>query len=567
MRYVTDALDHPKRDFRPDLVPPERAISRIESRLVITEKVFEWWDYPIFGALSILGVLAILSLLAHWFSVQDWIAHPVSFSLMTLILLVILANNQGRWFLLPYMRQPGRVMPGPGWKVAVVTTFVPSAEPVEMLEQTVKALVRLDYPHDTWVLDEEDDEQVRALCQRLGARHFSRKPFYHYQSTEGTFQSRSKHGNYNAWLNEIGFDNYEILTMFDPDHVPQSNFLSRVLGYFDDPKIAYVQLPQAYYNQTASFIARGAAEETYAYYSSVQMAACGMGYPVIVGCHNSHRIAALKPIGGFPAHDAEDLLLTLAYRAHAWQGVYVPEILARGLTPVDWSGYLQQQRRWARSVVDIKFRRYFCLSKSLPLKTRVISFLHGLNYLHRSVMMFLAIMLTTVMLATGITPDVVSYVTMEKLGTVCVVLQICELYRQRFYLDWRNEWGSHWRVALLQYAKWPWFLLALVDVLLGKRKPYVLTSKMKSNSRKRLLLLPNLLVAILICGAWVIGQMGDHSIHPLVYVSAAIYLTASCFLIWTEFRQFPPPYEHAIRDSSVLGRDYSCNLKMRNVEP
>ena len=58
--------------------------------------------------------------------------------------------------------------------------------------------------------------------------------------------------------------------------------------------MAYVQAPQAYYNQKAGFVARGAAEETYAYYSSVQMASYGLGYPVIVGRHNTHRLSALK---------------------------------------------------------------------------------------------------------------------------------------------------------------------------------------------------------------------------------------------------------------------------------
>ena len=245
-----------------------------------------------------------------------------------------------------------------GWKVAVVTSFVPGAEPLDMLEQTLKALTSLQYPHDTWVLDEGDDQRVKALCQRVGARHFSRDKFSHYQGNEGNFQSRSKHGNYNAWLTEIGFEHYEIVTVFDPDHVPEPTFLLHVLGYFDDPTIAYIQAPQAYYNQKAGFIARGAAEETYAYYSSVQMASYGLGYPIIVGSHNTHRVAALKAIGGFSAHDAEDLLVTLSYRASGWQGVYVPDILASGLTPVDWSGYLRQQRRWARSVLDIKFRLY-----------------------------------------------------------------------------------------------------------------------------------------------------------------------------------------------------------------
>ena len=41
-----------------------------------------------------------------------------------------------------------------------------------MLEGTVKALIGLDYPHDTWVLDEGDDEKVKALCLKIGSQPF-----------------------------------------------------------------------------------------------------------------------------------------------------------------------------------------------------------------------------------------------------------------------------------------------------------------------------------------------------------------------------------------------------------
>jgi cellulose synthase (UDP-forming) len=97
------------------------------------------------------------------------------------------------------------------------------------------------------------------------------------------------------------------------------------------------------------------------------MASYVMGYPIIVGCHNTHRVSALKQVGGFAPHDDDNLLITLFYRVKGWRGVYVPQILARGLTPADWSSYLRQQRRWARSVLDIKFRLYAKLRQHLPL--------------------------------------------------------------------------------------------------------------------------------------------------------------------------------------------------------
>jgi cellulose synthase/poly-beta-1,6-N-acetylglucosamine synthase-like glycosyltransferase len=484
---------------------------------------------------------------------------------MTGILLVVLINNQGRWFLLPLMKKPRPMAPKAGWRVAVVTTIVPSAESIEMLRETVNAIVHMDYPHDTWVLDEEDDERIKALCRELGAQHFSRRNLPQYHASAGAFRSASKHGNYNAWLHEVGFERYEILTTFDPDHVPERSFLLSVLGYFDDAKVGYVQAAQAYYTQKASFIARGAAEETYAYYSSVQMAGYGMGYPIIVGCHNSHRVAALKQVGGFPAHDAEDLLLTLFYRAHDWQGVYVPEILARGLVPVDWHGYLRQQRRWARSVMDIKLR-YHLAARNLSLKSRIMSFLHGINYLHRAVLILMVLLLSSYMLATGRVPALVSSQTAQQLGLLWAVLQICEFYRQRFYLDPKNECGFHWRVALLHYAKWPWFLLAFFDVLLNKKKAYELTEKVKSSLAQRSLLWPNLTVIVLLAHTLFIDWMLDINVPPVMRFLAVILLLSSAALIWTEFWSFPEPYDKQIFRAALLNeRDGEWVSRNRQV--
>jgi len=182
---------------------------------------------------------------------------------------------------------------------AVVTTFVPGSEPLEMIEKSLVALIALEYPHDTWLLDEGDDENARALCERLGVRHFSRKGRSRYQAHSGKYESASKHGNYNAWLEHIGYTSYEYLIAFDPDHLPRSSFATEVLGYFAESRVGYVQAPQAYYNHHASWIAAGAAEETYDFNSTLQMAAHESGYPLIIGCHNSHRLSALREAGGY----------------------------------------------------------------------------------------------------------------------------------------------------------------------------------------------------------------------------------------------------------------------------
>jgi cellulose synthase (UDP-forming) len=510
------------------------------------KKVFKWVDYPIFAFLSVLSMIAIVNFFRYCFSLNDLFTFPFYYSTLTLILIIILINNQGRWLLLLFMRKPTPMAIKSDWKVAAVTSIVPHAESIEMLEATLKALISLNYPHDTWVLDEEDNEAVKKLCISFGANHFSRKNYPQYQANSGIFQSHSKHGNYNAWLYSIAFDRYDIITAFDPDHVPQKNFLTTVLGYFEDPSIGYVQAAQVYYNQKASFIARGAAEETYAYYSSVQMASYGMGYPIVVGCHNTHRVTALQQVGGFAPHDADDLLITLFYRDKGWKGVYVPEILARGLTPVDWNGYLTQQRRWARSVLDVKLRHYPKMSNNLTFKARLMGLLHGLNYLHKSFIILLGLILLMYMLVMEISPMAFSYPTLSKLLILYGVLQICEFYRQRFYLDPKNEWGLHWRVAILQYAKWPYFLIAFLDVILNRQISYSLTKKIKSKRRSLMLFYPHIITIVFVLAAWIGGGLAGRIANPILHFCAAIIVITSLVLILTENLKFPDPYSKAV---------------------
>ena len=85
--------------------------------------------------------------------------------------------------------------PVPNLKVALLTAFVPGKEPYDMLERSLTAMVAVDYPHDTWVLDEGDDTIVKNICQKLGVRHYSRKNSEKYNAQDGPFKKKTKAGN------------------------------------------------------------------------------------------------------------------------------------------------------------------------------------------------------------------------------------------------------------------------------------------------------------------------------------------------------------------------------------
>jgi cellulose synthase/poly-beta-1,6-N-acetylglucosamine synthase-like glycosyltransferase len=472
--------------------------------------------------------------------------QPVRSALVLSVAIIWVANPLARWLLLLRMKRPSTATAtaAAGWRAGVATTFVPGSESIPMLAPTLSALVNLRYPHETWLLDEGDDPEAKALCARLGVFHFSRRNRPEYQTPTGVFKARSKHGNYNAWLTEVGFDRYDSISAFDPDHIPRPEYLDAVLGYFDDPAIGYVQAPQAYYNQGASLVAAAAAEETYDFNSTIQMASYGFGFPIVIGSHNNHRTAALREVGGFAAHDADDLLITVHYRRKGWQGVYVPRILARGMTPVDWRGYLTQQRRWARSVLDLKFRTPGMLTGETPALTRVMNALHGLNYLQPAFVLTAGLWVLLASLATGTVPVVVMAISPLHAALLVAALSLCHFYRQRYFLDPLREGGIHWRTRLLRLAKAPFLVLAVLDLFGRQARSYDITSKVAATGRApRVLARAFAPIAVLIVAAWAAGA-STNTVYPLAcHVGGAAALTVCLSLIAADFVPVPAPFD------------------------
>lgn len=516
------------------------------NQIIQDERIFRRADFPIYALLSLVQLAALIITGWHWFRTGRADEHPILFALLTSLLVSAVGAHAMRWLMLPKMRRPVPRPPRPGLRVAAVTTFVPDGESILMLEETLRGMVGMDYPHDTWVLDEGDSDEVRALCERCGARHFTRKGIERYQQPTGIFESRSKHGNYNAFFDAHGYQDYDIIAGFDPDHVPERTFLTRILGYFDDPEVAYVQLPQIYYNQRASFIARGGAEETYSYYDTTQPAAYSGGWPIVTGCHHTHRVSALREIEGFAPHDADDMLITYCYRQAGYRGVFSPEIQARGITPVDWAGYLGQQYRWARSVLDIKLRIQHRMDLKLPWHESLLCYFHGFYYV-RGVANLVGMLVIIYSLLTGNTPAVAQTGVFSLVLGLMGLFLLSDLYRQRFYIDFRRQAGIHWRAMITQYAKWPVMLRALIDVIPNRKTKYTLTRKVAGNAERRArpILVPHAIIAGSLLASWAYAVSAGHR-NLVVELWALGLAGASLVLIATEFWRYPPPYDREL---------------------
>src|SRR5437016_1094577 len=225
------------------------------------------------------------------------------------------------------MRRPRHLDASPGLRVALITLCVPTQETLVVIERQLEALIGVDYPHDSWVLDECNDPLVRVVAERLGVRYFSRVGIERYNQPNAPFEARTKAGNVNAWLDERG-DDYSIFVQFDIDHLPRHDYLDRVLGYFRDRRVGWVQAPSLYTN-LSNWVARGAAEQELVLQGPLQSGFFGHSRtPFIIGSHCSYRTRAIREIGGFQPTRAEDHLNTVMLAARGYLGVFVPEAIA-----------------------------------------------------------------------------------------------------------------------------------------------------------------------------------------------------------------------------------------------
>ncbi len=58
-------------------------------------------------------------------------------------------------------------------RVAMITLCVPSSESFDVIEGQLVALGNVDYPHDSWILDEGGSDEVRALADKHGVNYFT----------------------------------------------------------------------------------------------------------------------------------------------------------------------------------------------------------------------------------------------------------------------------------------------------------------------------------------------------------------------------------------------------------
>ena len=278
-----------------------------------------------------------------WLGRQAWRLHSFPTGLF-------LASESAAYLLLCLLsldvwrlrfHRPEGLAPDRTYSVDVLITCC--GEPFEVIYTTLTAVSLLAYtPYTVYVLDDAGDEAVAKLAGSLGFHYYSRP-------SQGLDRRDAKSGNLNFGLS---LSRGEIILVLDADQVPQPEIISRMVGFFNLPRVAYVQSRQQFllpdddpfYNQDDVF------------YETIQLSNDQANAVISCGSGVLYRRQALMDLGGFATWNlVEDFTTSYELISRGWRGIYFPYALSRGLAPDTLPGVFQQRYQWCLDTMRLCF--------------------------------------------------------------------------------------------------------------------------------------------------------------------------------------------------------------------
>ena len=223
-------------------------------------------------------------------------------------------------------------------------------EPLEVVEATLRKLAKMNYPNfevlliDNNTPDEATWRPLETLCRELGPNfkclHLDKWPGY-------------KSGALNFALTQTAPD-AEIIAIIDADYQVQPNYLSELVPYFTDPRLAFLQTPQDYRDYKGNPFLE-ACYDAYKYFFEVSMPSRNEHNAIIFcGTMGLIRKSVVQEIGGWDewciTEDAEASLriLKLGYKS-----IYIDQAYGHGVMPLNFEGLKKQRFRWCFGGIQV----------------------------------------------------------------------------------------------------------------------------------------------------------------------------------------------------------------------
>lgn len=409
--------------------------------------------------------------------IADSISMIVLLSLWLTILMDVLVEQHHR-------SHEHFIQPRNSDKPSVDVFITVAGEPTEIVEQTLQAVVAIQHPHRTFILDDGKSREMRVLARQYGAQYITRQD-----------RAFAKSGNLN---NGLIYANGEFFAIFDADQVPTADFLDVVLPYFSDQTLAMVQTPQ-YFNNTDQFIARGTAQSQEIFYKFLCPAKNISNSAFCVGTNVVFRRSAINEVGGIARlGHSEDIWTSLSLHEKGWKTLFINEILAEGKAPSSVSSFFKQQLRWAEGGLSMLFFKNPLASKTLTLDQKFQYFSANFFYLV-GISILAYISFPIIYLLFGVK-------SLETENGIIWLLHYVPYFSMYYMLTWLLLGRLSLATVSTSLASFYPYLLAFSSVIFGTKNDWVATTSKKSSEAVIMKWIwPHVLIMILTLMSFVVG--------------------------------------------------------------
>lgn len=290
------------------------------------------------------------------------------FSMNSLILsLLYLINRKKVWGVpTPEMKQE--------WPQ--VTIQLPTYNERYMIDRLLQAVTRLDYPVNKLqiqVLDDSTDSTKEVIA----------KAVRHYQGIGVNIEllHRNDRSGYKAGALEAGLKSAtgEFVAVFDADFLPQRDWLRKVVPFFQDNKVAFVQTRWGHLNHSYNIVTHLIGMALDAHFVIEQTARAGSGLLMSFnGTAGMWRVKAIEEAGGWQGDTlTEDIDLSFRTEFAGWKYIYAPDVVVMSELPAQMDAFKKQQVRWVKGNMQVSRKLMGKLLRAkIPFWTKVMGVIH-----------------------------------------------------------------------------------------------------------------------------------------------------------------------------------------------
>jgi cellulose synthase/poly-beta-1,6-N-acetylglucosamine synthase-like glycosyltransferase len=248
-----------------------------------------------------------------------------------------------------------------------------------VVERLLRAVALQDYPHDKLtiqLLDDSTDDTTEIAARVIAELTKAGINIQHVR--------RKDRGGFKAGALQAGLklDDSEFIAIFDADFIPQPDFVKRIIGYFNDPKVGMVQTRWDHLNANYSTLTKILSFGIDAHFSMEQGGRqASESFINFNGTAGMWRRKTIEEAGGWSSDClTEDLDLSFRSQLLGWKFLFVESISTPSELPVEMSAIRSQQFRWSKGAAEVGRKIMPVLWASHePFSRKIVGSFHMLN--------------------------------------------------------------------------------------------------------------------------------------------------------------------------------------------